>query len=226
MIGFELDGRANQEQLKFKGKKIGYYIGSFDPFHKGHEAIVDAVLKRDLADFVLVCPVYGADAFKNRSDVKVRVEMLEALYIDHPRVVYTRMTPKQLQGFWLKNNFDQSAQVIGILGADTAIATQKCSKRSQVFMSGMLIPKKYEKHTAGNLLALRASSFILAKRDECCDGLTGIFLDLPVDAYIDHNFSFCSSTRIRNAISKRQDVSAMCSKEVIEVIRNYDLYND
>jgi len=38
------------------GKTVGFYIGSFDPLHKGHEQIVSNALTQKLVDYVLIYP--------------------------------------------------------------------------------------------------------------------------------------------------------------------------
>lgn len=45
----------NEEETKQK-KRIGLFGGTFDPWTKAHQAIVDEVLKRDLVDFVVILP--------------------------------------------------------------------------------------------------------------------------------------------------------------------------
>ena len=37
-------------------KRIGYFLGSFDPLHKGHEAFVESFLANDFGDLVIIYP--------------------------------------------------------------------------------------------------------------------------------------------------------------------------
>ena len=36
--------------------RVGIYVGSFDPVHKGHKMVVDYLLNNDYVDKVLVIP--------------------------------------------------------------------------------------------------------------------------------------------------------------------------
>lgn len=36
--------------------KVGVYVGSFDPVHKGHEKIVDYLLSNNYLDKIIVIP--------------------------------------------------------------------------------------------------------------------------------------------------------------------------
>lgn len=80
-----------------KNKRIGYYVGSFDPLHKGHEAVAQLPMKKGLCDLMIIYPAWGGDSYKNRIDVNLRHDMVFSVFQDHPRVIVTRLTPKDLQ---------------------------------------------------------------------------------------------------------------------------------
>jgi cytidyltransferase-like protein len=128
------------------GKKIGYYIGSFDPIHLGHQHVIDAALRNGYVDYVLVYPAPGGDSFKNRSELGFRQKMVASIYQDNPQVFVTYWTPKELQDKFSKVADD--VKVIGIIGSD--VVTEKfmgqdellCAKYRKVFMRG--IPSRGE----------------------------------------------------------------------------------
>ncbi|MBR2746731.1 MAG: nicotinate (nicotinamide) nucleotide adenylyltransferase [Erysipelotrichaceae bacterium] len=56
--------------------RIGVYCGSFNPVHKGHIKIVREVLKKDLADKVLIVPTGNYWDKQNLPPVVHRIKML------------------------------------------------------------------------------------------------------------------------------------------------------
>ena len=72
---------------RLKGLKLGYYIGSFDPIHLGHQYVIEEALKSEHVDYVLIYPVPGGDQFKNRTDLALRLKMIASVYQEHPRVL-------------------------------------------------------------------------------------------------------------------------------------------
>jgi cytidyltransferase-like protein len=112
-------------------QKIGYYIGSFDPLHLGHESVVNQILEQNLCDYVLIYPAWGGDEYKNRTDVQIRLEMLFAAFANHPKVIVTKLAPGALQNTLMERAEDLIAgkpsvktklfgtEYIGIIGSDT-----------------------------------------------------------------------------------------------------------
>ena len=72
---------------------IALFAGSFDPFTRGHQSIVDRVLK-NVADEIIVA--IGINYVKkNLFSVEDRIKVIERLYGDNPRVrvvSYTGLT--------------------------------------------------------------------------------------------------------------------------------------
>ena len=141
-----------QEKLHqlLSGKRIGFYIGSFDPIHKGHERLVENIINQDLVNYCLIYPAWGGDEYKNRTDVNVRLDMLFGLYKDNPSVIVTRLTPIQLQkrltvdapyNILGKPSVESSikdTQYIGILGSDTALDTVADKKKPDYLESSII----------------------------------------------------------------------------------------
>jgi len=80
-----------------QGSTLGYYTGLFDPIHLGHQNVTGQALQSGYVDYVLIYPVPGGDQFKNRSDLAVRQKLIASAYQDHPKVLITYWTPKELQ---------------------------------------------------------------------------------------------------------------------------------
>ena len=205
-----------------KGKKVGYYTGSFDPFHIGHQDIVEKALEH--LDYVLVYPAPGQDKYKKRSDFSIRLNMIAGIYDIHPRVLYTNWSPKELQDKLI------SLQVIAILGSDTIEKTlespnaefrEQCYK---VMFQGCQIPESHENDAVGALMAVRAKAFIVAARDGAdLSRFKGGVGHWPILATIDSPISV-SSTLIREKISNSEVFGHLVPRFVQALIKEKGLY--
>lgn len=219
------------------GKRIGFYIGSFDPIHKGHEQLVENIINQDLVDYCLVYPAWGGDEYKNRADVNVRLDMLFGLYKDNSSVIVTRLTPIQLQkrltvdapynisGKPAVESSIKDTQYIGILGSDTALDTVADKKKLSVFMRGVKIPEKYHENTIGGIIALPVTNFVVSLREgDNIDTLGNMIGDRKIIATIKPTNNTASSTIARNKIKQGEDVSGLLSPEVVKIIEHEKLY--
>ena len=164
--------KDDQIQSMLQNKKVGYYIGSFDPIHKGHEEVAKTVLSKELCDYVIIYPSWGGDSYKQRASVKLRLDMLFALFKDHPRIIVTRYPPQELQSALTKVISTKivapkfkGLEFIGIIGSDTTLKLIPDKTSSIAFMSGAIISPKHENHTWGGCIALPVSSFVVSMRD-------------------------------------------------------------
>lgn len=214
-------------------KKIGYYIGSFDPLHLGHESVVNQILEQNLCDYVLIYPAWGGDEYKNRTDVKIRLDMIFAAFKEHPKVIVTKFTPGELQGALTKSDESLVAgkpsvkttlfgtEYIGIIGSDTALETSKDLKKLSVFMRGIEMPEKYK-------VAIPVKGFIVSLRaGDSIDSLKGIFSDRPIIKTISTDYIDLSSTKVRQIIKNGGVLDEVfVSQGVNEIIKKYDLYRE
>lgn len=218
----------NFDLNQIKGKKLGYYIGSFDPIHLGHQHVIDTALRENHVDFVLIYPAPGGDIFKNRNELHLRQKMIASIYKDNPKVLLTYWSPKQLQ-----DNFEEVAKdvnVVGIIGSD--VITEKFygsdkelgEKYLKVFMRGMPLAEKHFEDTAGALVALKANSFLIALRGNIdLSFLKGYVNDRPIAGYIQSKNE--SSTQVRNAIINGESIETLVDAAVEKIIREENLYH-
>lgn len=212
---------------RLKGSKIGYYIGSFDPIHIGHQHVIEQALKSGHVDYVLIYPAPGGDQFKNRADLTIRQKMIASIYQEHPKVLYTYWTSKQLQDSF--SPFTNDLEVIGIIGSDVITDTlmgpdKELSKKYQsVFMRGIPLTEKHYNDTVGALMALKADSFLVALRGNVdLSYLKENVHDRPIRALIQsQNYS---STEVRNAIQNKQPFEHFLSLPVEAIIKLDGLY--
>ncbi len=221
-------------------KKIGYYIGSFDPLHRGHEAVVQQILDQNLCDYILIYPAWGGDEYKNRTDVQIRLEMLFAIFAQHPKVIVTKLPPGELQHILMQRDTAlvaekpsvttriPGAEYIGIVGSDAALDTSKDLKKLSVFMKGVQIPEKYNEHTIGGIIAIPVQRFIVSLRaGDLLDCLQGVFAGRPIMSVIPTDYLELSSTKVRKVI-KSGDIpdESLVRQKVKEIIQKYNLYRE
>jgi cytidyltransferase-like protein len=218
---------------KLLGKRIGYYIGSFDPFHNGHKKLVDQILNQDLADYIIIYPVPGGDQYKNRSDFSIRKEMVRAVCGSNPAIITTNLTPLQMQAY-LSPNFGQ-LEIIGVIGSDVVIEhltdedDAHKQKVSQIFMRGLKIPEKHSETTIGAIMALPATSFIVnIRNDSDLSHLNFMYEDRVIQSFIQLVPPYCylSSTKVREAVRTNHPIDQMVDPAVEEIIKKYGLYTE
>ncbi len=205
------------------GKRVGYYIGSFDPIHLGHEHVIEAALKEGHVDVVLIYPVPGGDSFKNRTDWPIRKQMIASVYHNHPEVLWTDWTPKELQDRWGER------VVVGIIGSDVVTQElmsddpEKREKYQKVFMRGIPLEEKHYDDTVGALTALCAESFVVALRGEVdLSYLKGGIGDREIVSFIQSSGD--SSTAVRKAIAEGKPFEHLVSFPVALIIKELGLY--
>jgi nicotinic acid mononucleotide adenylyltransferase len=222
-------------EITLKNQKICFYAGSFDPLHKGHEEVAMSLLKEALCDFVLIYPSWGGDSYKNRTDLKFRLNMLFSVFKYHPHVIVTSLPPKELQAILtipdpakrlrVKPAFE-GMHFVGIVGSDNALKTWPGDDESFGFMAGVEIPEKYSSHTMGGLMALPVDSFIIAMRyGDDISPLKGQIGYRRVIAVIESDqTNKISSTSIRNLLKSKKSIDGIVSKPVARIIEKYELY--
>ncbi len=226
-------------ETTLKNKKIGYYVGSFDPLHKGHEAVAALPVQQGLCDLVIIYPAWGGDSFKARADISTRLDMLFSVFRDHPTIIVTRLTPKELQARLTVPDVTKNVKnqplvkpafegmlFIGIVGSDTALKLEPNEKASFGFMTGIQIPEKYQTHTLGGLMALPVDSFIVALREgDDLSVLKGKIREREILATLEsEKEKTFSSTAVKKALNTGSSIRLIVSGPVIEIIEKQGLY--
>lgn len=212
---------------RLEGVKLGYYVGSFDPIHLGHQHTIEQAIKQGYVDYVLVYPAPGGDTFKNRSRLTVRQKMIASIYEEHPKVLLTYWTPKELQDKF--SPLSENIEIIGIIGSDVVTDTLMgpddaiSEKYRSVFMRGIPLKENHYEDTIGALMALKASSFIVSLRGKVdILSLDGKIHDRPIKAFIQsENYS---STAVRGAIQDKRSFEPFLSFPVQAIIKEDGLY--
>ena len=180
--------------------RIGVYVGSFSPVHKGHIAIAREILAQDLVDEVLIIPT---GAYWDKNDLlpfKERTAMLKLYEKDGIRIgeeyghyPYTHEIFKKLT-----EDYPQ-AKLYLILGADNIVSFDKW--------------KEYE--------YLLQFPFIIIRRNELGDQQIREYMHkLGKRNYelLDMGLIDISSTYIRDNLDDYEKVKDMIDKEVYDYL--------
>lgn len=167
----------------------------------------------------------GGDQFKNRSDLATRQKLIASVYKDHPKVLMTYLTPKELQDKFASLDL----AILGIIGSDVVTENllgsdkEVSEKYRSVFMRGIPLKEKHYEDTVGALMALKADSFLVALRGNVdLFYLEGRIADRPIRAFIQsQNYS---STEVRCAIRNKQPFEQFLSSSVHAIIKEEGLY--
>lgn len=216
-------------------KKIGFYVGSFDPIHKGHEQVVNHLLEQRLVDYIVIYPAWGGDPYKNRTDMNIRLSMLFSLYKTNPKALISKLTPQQLQHLLTKNvakenkapriASSEGTDYIGVLGSDTALSTAKDKKKLSIFMRGIAIPDKYREHTIGSIMAIPVKKFIvLLRNDDNLEPLKGKIGDRDILTIIPSPSKTASSSIAKVKIREGKPLENILSPSIIDTIKEANLY--
>lgn len=153
--------------------------------------------------------------------------MIASIYQDNPHVLVTYWTPKELQDRFSKVVDD--VEVIGIIGSD--MVTEKLrgpeellsAKYRRVFMRGVPLEEKHFYDTVGAILALKASSFVVALRDGAdLSYLNDKIYDRPILGFLSSTRH--SSTEVREAISNKQNFEHLVFFPVQALIKREGMY--
>jgi nicotinic acid mononucleotide adenylyltransferase len=233
------------------GKRVGYYTGSFDPIHRGHMGFAEGVIEAGYCDYVLIVPAWGGDGYKERAPVSMRLEMQQALFAQHPRIIVTNLSPLAVQqaltkiipdqtirGYPAVEAEDDGVEFIGLIGSDTALNLAMPAsndqdevnrrKRLQVFMRGVSIPEKHAETTIGSIMALPVFRFIVGLRDGDDLGvLNGVVGDRPIaKIYKNEQARQASSTLVKQRLREGESVGDLLDPQVLDIIHKHKLYQE
>ncbi len=184
--------------------KIGIYIGSFNPPHRGHVKIINYLLNNGIVDKIIVIPTGNYWHKQNLVDVNDRINMMK--YYENERVIvdtsyneyaYTYQILRELVKPYNKKD------LYLILGADNIIDFDKWDNFKELLTYNILVLNRND---------IDVNSYIK---------------DYPENKIsIIDNFKYIDicSTKLRNDIKYGRDVSEYIDREVYDYIIIHKLY--
>ena len=176
--------------------KLGIYIGSFNPPHKGHIHIVHYLLDNKIVDKVLIVPTEPYWDKQNLAPLKDRINMLsffksENIIIDteNNNYPYTYLLMRTLKKKY------PNIELYLIIGADNIINFDKWKNYEEllhykiiIMNRGTIDINKYiNKYPQGNFISLKDFPNINISSTEIRNNLNPKYLDKKVLKYIKKN---------------------------------------
>lgn len=120
--------------------KLGIYMGSFNPVHKGHIKIVNHLLNNHYVDKILIVPTLNYWDKQELIDIKDRIKMLE-LY-ENDCIMVDKENNKYIYTFDLINEIKKkysSDELFLIIGADNIVNFDKWKNYRELLKIPILI---------------------------------------------------------------------------------------
>ena len=180
--------------------KLGIYMGSFNPPHKGHIKVVNYLLEEKIVDKVLIVPTLSYWDKTNLADIKDRINMLkfyenDKISIDtkNNKYVYTIELVKVLEKEYPKDT------LYLIIGADNIVSFDKWKDYKELLKYKIIVMNRDNMDVNPYVNKLGKDNFIILNN---------------------YPYIKISSTEIRNNINNKY-----LDKEVLDYIKNNNLYN-
>jgi nicotinate-nucleotide adenylyltransferase len=179
-------------------ENVALFGGSFDPPHIGHVAVVDALLKREEIEGVVVMPAY-LNPFKSKSyaDASQRVAWLKKIFASYPRVIVddyeVRMQEKVPSIQTVRRFLERYKKIYLVIGADNLEGLQGWYKYDELKeLVTFIVASRDDKEIPEEFLRLdvgcNVSSTQLRKKMErsklpktCADEITKYYKEIDAD---------------------------------------------
>lgn len=175
--------------------RLGVYVGSFNPPHKGHIDVVNYLINNNYVDEVLIVPTGNYWDKQDLVDIKHRIRMLkffenEKVHVDtlHNDIPYTYLLMREIA-----KEYDASLYLI--IGADNIINFDKWKNYEELLNYKIIvmnrddldINKYLEKYKKDNFIVLNDYPSIKVSSTDIRANLDNGQLDAKVLKYIEKN---------------------------------------
>lgn len=117
--------------------KIGVYVGSFDPIHNGHIAIINHLLNKYL-DKIIIIPTGNYWDKNNLISIKHRINMIKILEIDN-LIVNDKLNDLEYTYLILDELKKEYDNLYLIIGADNVIRFNEWKEYKKILENNILV---------------------------------------------------------------------------------------
>ena len=179
--------------------RLGIYIGSFNPVHKGHIDVVNYLIKNDYVDKILIVPTLGYWDKQDLVDIKHRINMLKIFENDQIMVDTEHNTYKYTYQLMQALSEDYSDELYLIIGADNIIDFNKWKNYKALLNYKIVVMNRdnididsyIQKYYSNNFIIAKGYKYINISSSEIRKNLSSKYLDKKVLKYIKDNHLYC-----------------------------------
>ena len=173
--------------------RVGVYMGSFDPVHKGHIRIVRHLLKKGYVDQVLIVPTGNYWEKQSLTDVKKRIRMLKLFENEKIRIEEEfNELPYTYQLLRAVKKRDPGNEYYVIMGADTLLRFEDWNHYREVLEYPFLVLKRERIDAKKKLEELHKENYVLVEDLKEID-ISSTYIRQNLDDY----------SKIKNMIHRR-----------------------
>lgn len=146
--------------------RIGVYVGSFDPVHKGHIKVVNYLLTNHYIDKCIIVPTLGYWNKNKQIDIKDRINMLK--YYENDSIIIDTTNNKLEYSYQILNSIQneyKSDELYLIIGNDLISSFDKWKNVDDILKYKIIVIQRLNINTRSYVKKLKGSGiFIVVDR--------------------------------------------------------------
>lgn len=183
--------------------KLGIYIGSFNPPHRGHINMVNYLLDNNYVDKVLIIPTLNYWDKQDLVDINHRINMLK--YYENEKIRIDNINNKYIYTYELMRRLERQydCELYLIIGADNIINFDKWKNYEELLKYKIIVMNRYDididkytsKYDKNNFIVVKNYNYIDVSSTDIRDNLDSEYMDRKILKYIKNNFLYGSDKR-------------------------------